>query len=37
MVFAIEDWIADDGATLLSTVGPAPAGLTEGAETDIPF
>jgi hypothetical protein len=37
MVFAIVNWIADDGATLLSTVDPAPTPLTSGAAADLPF
>ena len=31
MTFAIEDWIADDGATLLSTVDPARAAADAAA------
>ena len=34
MMFAIADWIADDGTTLLSTIGPATAPLTGRAEAE---
>jgi hypothetical protein len=37
LVYRIEDWIANDGATLLSTVDPAPAPLTGGAAAAVPF
>ena len=37
MVFAIADWIADDGTTLLSMVGPARRRADGRAEANLPF